>query len=1036
MIKKYPLAIMQQRIYIYSKMYPNDPTYNLNYLFRLKGKIDYERLIESVEEVFNSYEIYKVNFVSEDKLYQVYDSSRSWKLNVVNIENFDSDEEKIEYVVNDVNEKANEAIDLSKWPVVYAYLYKSDKVNFIYFKVHHIVMDAYSAFQYFDEASKKYNYENFEREKSIKYFDIENIAMDEKRYNRAIRYFKEEIGETDTLSIQELNVERSSDGTLGGKNDDFEISSKVVEEICKRMNASEFQVLLSVYALMIRSLTRNDKFIIGIPVANRRKEFKNILGLYINSLPLKFDFNGIKNFSDLINAAKTKMNNILRYQEFDINSNMELLFDGQNKPSDSMNNFITFYKQKLTFNLHDIIVEPYVINEKYITFPLSLAIEKLSDSYIIHAKHSEQFDSVNFGDIFENIISQIYMDNHIDLDDISLLSKKEQDNLLKELNGHDVDDFNVYSTVINKFKEVSQRYPQNIAVRYKDKQITYKELNELSNRIARKLIREINEQNIIVSIEPSIELIIMLISIFKAGKTYIPIDDQMPIERKKIILEQLDNSIIFTQEEYENLFSNHNFNCIDLKKWIGMCEDESSEDINKSTLDSVAYMLFTSGSTGTPKGVVVEHRNIACLFESTQSDFNFSSDCNWILFHSCGFDYSVWEIFGALTYGGKLVIVSKEIRKFTDEFRKFLIDENINVLTQTPSSFTNLVRVESTQKTHLLSNIRYVFVGGESAYFEQFKLWTDIYGFSSPEIYNLYGITEAAVVSTYHKITPEDISNEESNIIGKPLRGVDLFVGDNYGNMLPYGFEGELFISGESIGVGYYNNEVETNKRFGSKNIINSNSRIFKTGDLVKVTNENELKYLNRIDNQVQISGHRVETGEISKAINGYHKCIDSIIIAHKFGNNDTRLIGYYITQKDTNCTSDELVDYLKTKLQSYMIPSFLIQIDKKPTTVNGKIDTKSLPIPNIEFNMDVLENEKSLSSESMILNIWKKVLKNNSITLTDNFFDVGGTSVLIAQVYYDILEKFSLGENDLSMIDLFDFSTPKEIGQFLDTLN
>lgn len=1035
MKKKYQLGLMQERIYIYNKMYPKDASYNLSNLFRLSGKIDYERLIKSIEEVYNSYEIFKVNFISEDKLYQVYDSNRLCKVNVINIENFSSDEEKIEYVTNDVNKKANEVIDISKWPLFYVYIYKSENVNFIYFKHHHIIIDVYSGFQLFDEISKNYNGESFKREEKVKYFDLENFPMDEDRYNKAIKYFKDEIYGTDSLSIPEIATKRNENGALEGKNTDFEISAKVVEEIRKKMNATEFQVLLSVYALMLKSLTRNDNFIVGIPVANRRLEFKNILGVYINNLPLKFDFSEIKNFSDLVSSTKRKLNNILRYQQFDLNSNMELLFDEKNKPSDFMNNFITFYKQEFTLDLHDIAVEACKVSEKYINFPLSIVAEKLSDSYILHVRHTEQFNSVDFGNIFDNIISQIGMDNEIDLNNIGLLSKKEQDVVLNKLNEHDVDKFKVNSTVIDILEEVSNKYPQNIAVKYKDKAITYKELNELSNRVARNLINNAAESNIVVSMELSIELVIMIIAIFKSGKTYIPIDSNMPIERKKIILDQLNDSVIFTEEKYRSIFSEYGFNCIDVRKWIEESKNQSNENINKSILDSVAYILFTSGSTGVPKGVMVEHRNISCLHESLKNDLKFSSDCRWTLFHSYGFDYSIFEIVGSLTFGGELVIVPAEIRKFPDEFRKFLIDENINVLTQTPSSFANLITVESNQKDHYFSNMKYVIVAAEPINFTQIKPWTDIYGFSSPEIYNMYGVTEAAVASTYHKITPEDISNEESNIIGKVLLGTDLFVGDNYGNVLPYGIEGELYISGESVGKGYFHNDIQTNKRFNAKNIINPDTRIFKTGDLVKVNDNNEFVYLNRIDNQVQIRGHRVETGEISKAINSFSKCVDSIIIAHEFGNNDIRLIGYYIVKENENCTSDELLNYLKTKLQGYMIPSFLIEIDKKPITVNGKVDTKSLPIPDIKFNFDDLEKEKELSSEIKVLNIWKRILKNNNITLTDNFFDVGGTSVLIAKVYYDILKEFELTENDLVMVDLFDFSTPKEIGGFLDKI-
>ncbi|WP_455810432.1 amino acid adenylation domain-containing protein [Clostridium butyricum] len=1035
MIKKYPLTPIQHKMYMYNKLYPNDPSYNMHAFLRLTGKLDVEKLIAAVEKVYNEYEIFKINIVSEDKPYQLYDSKRNYNPVVIDIEKFKSDEEKVNYVMNDVNKKANEVIDTSNWPLYNVYIYTSSSINYIYFKYHHIVVDAYSGFIIADKISSAYNEQQFNREENITYFDLENFKMPEKRYNKAIEYFKEEISGEDTLAIKKINVERDKYGNIPSKNINYEIDNKIIKELCKKTNSSEFQVFLSIYIIMIRNLISEDKFIVGIPVANRTKEFKDVLGAFINTLPLKIDFAQIKDFTQLINVVKLKMGKILRYQKFDLAYSLDLLCDKKNKPKDLMNNFFTYYKQPMQLNLDGIKVESCEIKEDYNNAALSIVVEDLEDKCVMHVRYSEQFSKIDFGCIFRNIISQISDDTNININHISLLDKHEQTEMLKKVNRHKIDDLKIKFTIIDKIEEIAAKYPEKTALKYLDKSITFNELNIITNQIARKLITEFDEKYIVLSMEASIELVLMIISIFKSGKTYIPIDNTMPIERKKIILEQIEHPIVFTESSYKEIFNEYNVTCVDVNDWIVEANKQKKDNINEAHLHSVAYIFFTSGSTGIPKGVMVEHKNISCLYESVKRDMKFSTDCRWILFHSYGFDYSIFEMIGSLAFGGRLVIVPTRIRKFTDEFRKFLIKEKINVLTQTPSSFTNLVRVESKQKEHFFKNLKYVMVGAESINFSQLKPWTDIYGFSEPEIYNLYGVTEAAVVSTYHKITQEDIDNENSNIIGKVLTGTDVYIGDKYGNMLPYGVEGELYISGESVGRGYFNNQIQTDKRFNIKNIINSNTRVFKTGDLVKINDNNDLVYLTRIDNQVQISGHRVEIDEIKKTINSYYKCSDSIIISHEFGKNDIRLIGYYILKDNEKCTSDELLNYLKKKLQNYMIPSFLVEINEKPITVNGKIDFKNLPIPSIEIMDDDLNNKDELLLDEKVLNIWKRVLKNKNILIDDNFFDVGGTSVLIVEVYYELLKTFNLSEKDLSMIDLFDYSTPKEIGKFLENL-
>ena len=1022
-MEKYSLTSMQRQIYYYQKMYPNDPSYNLNTVLMLEGDIDVNKLTSVLEDIFNT-QIYKMVFGEfQGEIYQCLNKHRRVTPQVIELkENITTNE-----LIKLVSEDANKPFDINAWPLINLKVYVSRKKVYLHIKRHHIITDVTSMLNEMKAISARYNGEKH----SVitdNFLDYIN-NMDDAIEDNATDYFKGQFAETERFSLEELHEDRDKEGICAGVHKYFLIDKQKVDTLCDNLKVTPFLLNLCLYAFVLSILSREKKVIIGIPVANRKSEYKYSSGIFINAFPVMLDFSGYTIFGDLVEDVKKKITTIKKFQSYPFKDNIDKIYGGNNIPKDFYNNSITYWKAPVTLTLNNVKVTSldFLIKEKAIKFPLSVTIENVRKKYMFRMEYAKKYKEVDFKKIFNTLLNEIYYE--LPLNDLLLSSNDpELESCNRKMNKSEA---NQDKTMIAMLKDISSRYPDKVAIKSKKSEITYRDLWYKSNYIANYLYSNIKEENIILSLEPSINLIIYIIGILKSGKCYIPLDISMPLNRKNNIIQQLHNAVIITDKHHFDEYSKVEFPTLSIEDISKTAKN--GNNINNSILDGIAYMIFTSGSTGIPKGVKILHRNILSLFLAAQKSFNFEPNLTWILFHSYGFDYSIWEIFGALLTGAKLIVIPKEVKKSPDLFRKMIIDEKITVLTQTPSAFVNLIKVDARKEEKDLDFVKYVFVGGESVSFSQFKKWTDKYGLEKPMIYNLYGITETSVVSTYHRVDETDIIQEKSNIIGQALANTNFYISDIYGNPLPIGLSGELKIYGEAVGSGYYRNEKQTQQRFIPGNRFSQYQTIFCTGDLVRLNENNELVYLNRIDNQVQINGHRVELGEIENAIKNFSGCEQVAVIAHEFNESDTRIIAYCVL--DSYATKDQLFAYLKNILPKYMIPSFIEIVDELKMNVNGKIDKKSLIIPTIS---DVASGDADYTEDGTLQKIIKKkkkVLNVELIHKDDNFFDVGGTSFLLTEVYIELLDAFKLTENDLSTTDLFDYTTPNEIAEYINEI-
>lgn len=566
-------------------------------------------------------------------------------------------------------------------------------------------------------------------------------------------------------------------------------------------------------------------------------------------------------------------------------------------------------------------------------------------------------------------------------------------------------------TLSTVFERIAKKYPNHLAVIDDQDKLTYAELNELSSQFAATLLQSgiQPEQLVGLCIPRNCKLIVAILGILKARAAYVPIDPDYPPARRIQLLTSSGISFVVTSEETKDLISLTGCKVISIDAVKYTTNPVINFSTNSTNADALAYVIFTSGSTGQPKGVMVEHKNVVRLFTSTNGFFGFNENDVWCNFHSIAFDFSVWEIWGALLFGGCLVMVSKETTRDPRAFYNLLSNKKVTVLNQTPSSFRNLIAASEKEPQKLVS-LRYVIFGGERLDYALLRSWINRYGIKNPSLVNMYGITETTVHVTWKRLTQVDLDLFDNLLspIGSPLPDTTIDIVDAEGNSLPFGKKGIMYIGGAGLSRGYLNRPDLTSERFVSRpNRLGVHELWYNSGDIGVQTGPNEFSYVGRADDQLKIRGYRIEPREIESFIKEDKNIQDCVVVDVDYGNGDIRLVAYLVIKSIDHFDQTSLVSKLKKtlfqKLPSFMVPSSYLFIDKIPLTTNGKINKKVLK----NAQQATLLNEGStqelphgsLSVAEKIRSIWSMVLGVTNISDDQDFFDLGGTSFSLIQM-------------------------------------
>ncbi|MEM7125064.1 MAG: amino acid adenylation domain-containing protein [Chloroflexota bacterium] len=653
------------------------------------------------------------------------------------------------------------------------------------------------------------------------------------------------------------------------------------------------------------------------------------------------------------------------------------------------------------------------------------------------------------------------------------------------------------------FEEQAVRTPEAIAltlpsesstIHYPPSTITYRELNARANQLAHHLqslgvgttykpnhstnYTDLGAETLVgLCVERSIEMVVGILAVLKAGGAYVPLDPTSPPERLAFMLEDSEISILLTQSHLrETVPSTTSAQVVEIDK-VGLTQTQGSNPESHCTPDSLAYIIYTSGSTGKPKGVMVTHHNVTRLFAETDHWYHFAEDDVWTLFHSYAFDFSVWELWGALLYGGRLVVAPYLVSRSPEAFYHLLCQEGITVLNQTPSAFRQLIHVEEAildrdgeigrqghQEARANLSLRYIIFGGEALELSSLQPWFDRHGDTTPQLVNMYGITETTVHVTYRPIRQSDLiqdgSGQPASVIGGPIPDLQLYILDAYQQPVPVGLSGELYVGGAGVSRGYLNRPELTEERF-LPNPFGA-GRLYRTGDLAKRLPDGDIEYLGRIDNQVKIRGFRIELGEIESVLLQHMAIREAVVIVREDAPGDKRLVAYLVVSgqgASGQVASDapaNLRKHLRQQLPDYMVPSAFVFLEAFPLTGNGKLDRKALPTPETVVHTSssngdgadaqgpiddvtaagsAADNGTSPGSslQQLVMTIWQEELNVAQVDIHDNFFEIGGHSLLMLQIHSRLQPLVEERLNKpLAVVDLFRYPTIHLLCQYL----
>jgi amino acid adenylation domain-containing protein len=892
-------------------------------------------------------------------------------------------------------------------------------------------------------------------------YDVATSALfdrlDELPFESALDYWEHQL-DGGSGPLLPIDRPRLAPPTLLGSSRSFELDRTLTDSLTtlsQHQGVTLANTLLAAFKTLLYRQTGTEDIIVGIPTVERFDA-----ETFVNAVAIRSNLASNPAFLDLLQQVQQTVTSAQLHQTVPI----ELIESLQLHVTCVFETDFEFDK----IHLDRLTAVPWLIEADTAKFDLTLYLKQTSGGISGQWVYSSDlFDLATIDRLhehFHNLLTAIVTDPHQSISSLPMLTNLEPPQLLdldspfaersegmERLRQRPIPDFQ-HQCLHHQFEDRVARDPHRIALVFEDQKITYQELNSQANQLAHYLRSLGVEANQLVGlcVERSIDTIVGILGILKAGGAYLPIDPSNPTERSDYILKDAQIKVLVTQSALlTNLASYGRVICLDkdleqIQTYPVINPDRTGQP------EDLAYVIYTSGSTGQPKGVLVNHQNVARLFTATDDWYHFNDRDVWTLFHSFAFDFSVWEIWGALLYGGKLVIVPYFVSRDPTAFYQLLAAEQVTVLNQTPSAFYQLSKID--ERLHLSHklNLRSIIFGGEALNLPSLEQWFDRHGDTMPQLVNMYGITETTVHVTYQPLTRADLESTAS-LIGRPIPDLQVYLLDDYLQPVPIGTSGEMYVGGAGVTQGYLRREELTRERFIPHSFSQDpQARLYKTGDLARYLPDGNLEYIGRIDNQVKIRGFRIELGEIEAVLSQHPDITENAVIVREDLPGDKRLVAYLVTQNQ-QLTSRKLQAFLAAQLPNYMIPAVFAIVPTLPLTVNGKVDRRALLADRVESKVierghdlisnssiesiltnpnETTESTPKRSTEAILMAIWSQVLGRAQVGLDDNFFELGGHSISIIQVA--AAAKQQLGGVDIPVVKLFQYPTIAKLTAYL----
>ncbi|WP_301292840.1 non-ribosomal peptide synthetase, partial [Paenibacillus tyrfis] len=1032
----YALTPMQKGMLFHSLLEPKSGAYFQQATFELVGRFDVGAFAQSLELLVQRHTVLRTNIVNDSRQepLQIVYRSKASEFYFEDVRDL-GDAEQRAYVAAFAAKDRARGFDLAADALMRIGILQTGDTEYSFvWSFHHIVMDGWCISLLYQEVFGAYFAIRQKREVKlpqvtpyVRYMEW----LDKQDAGQAAAYWKE------YLSGYEQHTDLPNRKTADAKQR-YELEkvsrftgkplSAALQRTAKAHQVTINTLLQTAWGIALQRYNNSTDVVFGSVVSGRPADIpgvEGIIGLFINTIPVRVQSEAGESFAHMLKRGQAQAIESNAYDTYPL---YEIQAHTAQK-QDLISHLLIFENYPLdeeierigergpdTFEIRDARM-----NEQT-NYDFTVTIMPGADIRIDFGYNAAVYDREDVERIqehFIHLLEQATAKPDVSVDKLELVTAREKELLLNSFNDNTAE-YPREQTIHGLFEEQVRRSAERIAVSFGNEHMTYRELNERANRLARQLRAHGVGPDVRVGLlaERSLEMIVGILATIKAGGAYVPLDPDYPQDRLQFMLEDSGSRVLLAQTHLLGAVSYAGavLNLNDPSLYIG--NGFNLEPINKP--GDMAYIIYTSGTTGKPKGVMIEHRNVVRLLVHDKLQFDFNEQDVWTVFHSFCFDFSVWEMYGALLLGGRAVIVPKQVAQNPKAFAELLREEEVTVLNQTPTAFYALINevMEQPERGQGRS-VRYVIFGGEALSPMMLKPWRDRY--PQTKLINMYGITETTVHVTYKEIGDQEITSNRSNI-GRPIPTLTSYIFDAQQQLVPVGVVGELYVGGDGVARGYLNREELSAERF-IDNPHKPGERLYRSGDLARMLPNGEMEYQGRIDHQVKIRGHRIELGEIESKLLHLEAVQEAIVLALDDSQGQKQLCAYYVASKEL--TAGELRETLSQELPSYMVPTFFVQVERMPLTTNGKVDRKALPAPEASLQSGQGYAAPSTQTEARLARIWQEVLGLEKVGVKDNFFEIGGHSLRAATLVARIQKELQIS---VPLRSVFEHPTVEEL--------
>jgi amino acid adenylation domain-containing protein len=1040
-----PLSFAQQRLWLFLQLDPDNAAYNVPGAFLLKGQLNVDALARSFSEIVRRHEALRTTFqVVSGEPVQVIGPPQPIALDVVDLSQLPKPERDAT-VQRLIEEEALRPFDVTRGPLLRTKLLKlEDEEHILLENLHHIVSDGWSIGVLSHELTTLYN--AFSRGESsplpelpIQYADfavwqrdwLKGEALEEQ-----LSYWRKKL--SGALPVLEFPADRLRPvmASHRGAIEHLDLPESLSQELQSLSNeegATLFMTLLAAFKVLVHRYTGQTDICVGTPIANRnRAETENLIGFFVNNLVLRCDLSGNPTFQSFLAQVREETLNAYAHQDMPFEKLVEEL-----QPERSLSYMplfqLTFILQNAPSGgeqvLQDLSFSEVDFNVAAAKYDLSFFITQTDDhlfGFVVY--NSDLFDASTIKRLlrhYQILLEGIVANRQQRIAELPLLTEEEQ-RLFAEVNDTRVE-YPVEKCLHELFEEQASRRPEAIAVVCEGRELTYGELNRRANRLAHDLRpRGVGPETMVgILMERSLELVVGVLAVLKAGGAYFPLDLNYPKQRLALMLEETRVSLILTQDQWQSSLPEFDGEVLCLDRELALLKDED----NLTTVnhpESLAFVFYTSGSTGKPKGVMAMQRSAVNYLTFIVRNYGLIDTDVVLQTASLSFDASVRDIIAPLLAGAKLVLVpDKEVKDPFALLSKIKEHGVTCILSMAPTMLRSLTDAAAGDTGETL---RLILTSGESLSLAECARVRAMFG-EQVSIVNQYGATECTMSSTQYR-APESQSSGVA-LAGKPIANSQVYILDPYLRQCPVGVPGEVYIGGAGVARGYLQSpDLTALKYIPNPFSKEPGARLYKTGDLARFLPSGDIELHGRVDRQVKVRGIRIEPGEIESVLKDHENVRDAVVIVREDTPGNQRLVAYVVLRQP----DDNLRAFVKTRVPDYMVPAVFVVLDKLPLTPNGKVDHAGLPIPDESSVSSIKEFVAPRTPvEETLTQIWREILGVAQVGIHDNFFELGGHSLLATQVVSRVRKTLKV---NLPLRSMFDSPTIAELATSVESMS